>query len=270
MLSEQNRALVESALDAFARAMWDANKHISTSDLNRLLDAARTEGRGEGEPVAWRFKDGDGSWVVTAERALAERWALRSSPAEPLYASPIREPEISREAVHRILRTMVLEVLETTGGASIAPDAATSKAADAILNLAPVGLKADFTKALPGGALDDTTFEAVEEALDRADAPMRGENGRWLKITERIAALAAPVGGRGEGWRPIETAPKDGTPVLLSRGGDFLFGCWSGHGPDDPAGCWDADVEHGGQEIDPAPDHWQPLPPPPQEQGGMK
>lgn len=58
---------------------------------------------------------------------------------------------------------------------------------------APAGsgevLTADMTKALPGGALDDTTFQQIEDALDRADAPMRDESGKWLTLSERIAAL---------------------------------------------------------------------------------
>lgn len=56
-------------------------------------------------------------------------------------------------------------------------------------------LKPDFLRSLPGGSLDDSTFQAIEDALDRADAPCRadGDKGRWLTLTERIAALAAPT-----------------------------------------------------------------------------
>jgi hypothetical protein len=54
-------------------------------------------------------------------------------------------------------------------------------------------LRADFTKALPGGAIDDSTFEAVEEALDRAEAPARGEDGHWLTLPERVASLAGEI-----------------------------------------------------------------------------
>lgn len=51
-------------------------------------------------------------------------------------------------------------------------------------------LKADFTKALPGGAIDDATYEAVETALDQADAPIHS-GSRWLTLPERVTALAA-------------------------------------------------------------------------------
>lgn len=58
-------------------------------------------------------------------------------------------------------------------------------------------------------------------------------------------------------WQPIDTAPKDGTPVLLWVGGLWTTGRWSG---------WNWEVlETGiGYESDPVladdPTHWQPLP----------
>lgn len=58
-------------------------------------------------------------------------------------------------------------------------------------------------------------------------------------------------------WQPIETAPKDGTPVLLWVGSLWTTGRWSG---------WNWEVlETGiGYESDPVlpddPTHWQPLP----------
>ncbi len=54
-------------------------------------------------------------------------------------------------------------------------------------------LKADFTKAFPGGTMDDSTFEAVEHALDLAGAETRAEDGRWLTLPERVASLAAEL-----------------------------------------------------------------------------
>ena len=170
-----------------------------TNALNRLLDAARTEGRGEGQPVAWAYEytnhlKGDrapGGWLRAVAFEAPTRARVNAGFArnvQPLYASPIREPEISREAVEAALVEYEW-ALSTAGWPKTAAEI-TARTVDAILNLAPVGLKADFTKALPGGALDDTTFGAVEDALDRADAPMQAENGRWLTLPERIAALA--------------------------------------------------------------------------------
>lgn len=104
-LSPENKALIERALDAFARAMWNANKHISTRDLNRLLDAARQEGARGGEPVALREADvaylvrlverdlprshaGEGTLdrrdrEAAEQRAATIKLALYASPAEP-------------------------------------------------------------------------------------------------------------------------------------------------------------------------------------------
>jgi len=53
-----------------------------------------------------------------------------------------------------------------------------------------IELKADFLKALPSGQLDDSTFEQIEDALDRAEAPMQGDGDRWLTLPERIDALS--------------------------------------------------------------------------------
>jgi hypothetical protein len=49
-------------------------------------------------------------------------------------------------------------------------------------------LTADFTRSLPGGKMDDSTYEAIESALDKADAPMQTTDGRWLSLAERVAA----------------------------------------------------------------------------------
>lgn len=68
----------------------------------------------------------------------------------------------------------------------------------------------------------------------------------------------------GQGWRPIETAPKDGSNVLLvNRKGNIAAGSWlaggwwlrGGNGPDAFF-----NRHHG-------PTHWQPLPSPPAPEG---
>lgn len=55
-------------------------------------------------------------------------------------------------------------------------------------------LTCDFAQSLPGGKLDDSTYEKIETALDRADAPCM-KDGKWLSLHERIAALALPHQG---------------------------------------------------------------------------
>lgn len=55
-------------------------------------------------------------------------------------------------------------------------------------------LTADFTRALPGGKLDDATYEAIESALDRAGATIQ-DGPRWLTLAERVDALGRIVVG---------------------------------------------------------------------------
>lgn len=77
-------------------------------------------------------------------------------------------------------------------------------------------------------------------------------------------------------WQPIETAPKDGTPILLSNGVDVSFGNWikedfSIREIRDIEGRYVDQIENqqeaqwmdwdGGMQPDPT--HWMPLPPPP-------
>ena len=58
----------------------------------------------------------------------------------------------------------------------------------------PGDLHADFTRALPGGKLDDATYEAIESALDRAGATIQ-DGPRWLTLAERVDALGRIVVG---------------------------------------------------------------------------
>lgn len=92
-----------------------------------------------------------------------------------------------------------------------------------------------------------------------------------LWCADELEAALAAIGGE-QGWRPIESAPRDGTMVLL------FFTAWGSRGPDgrdNPPdskghtyiGRWDGsdwtDGEAGfyGRECT----HWRPLPAPPRE-----
>lgn len=50
-------------------------------------------------------------------------------------------------------------------------------------------LTADFTRGLPGGTLDDSTYSQIEDALDAIDAPATDSTGRYMTLVERIKAL---------------------------------------------------------------------------------
>lgn len=57
-------------------------------------------------------------------------------------------------------------------------------------------------------------------------------------------------------WRPIETAPKDGTKVVVYDEGDVWIAYWYRTSPQ-LFGWWA--IDHG---VNPT--HWLPLPPPPE------
>jgi len=52
-------------------------------------------------------------------------------------------------------------------------------------------------KSLPGGAIDDTTYSQIEDALDEIDAPMTAPDGRFFTLVERIKSLSVSRPDRG-------------------------------------------------------------------------
>ncbi|MGY3359715.1 hypothetical protein ACVWZK_006378 [Bradyrhizobium sp. GM0.4] len=73
-------------------------------------------------------------------------------------------------------------------------------------------------------------------------------------------AVAVPVEPAYGKWQPIETAPKDGTPVLLGFPG--YFHAMHGHHED---GVWgQLDSDFGFEHLPTQPTHWMPLPAPPE------
>ena len=74
------------------------------------------------------------------------------------------------------------------------------------------------------------------------------------------------------GWQPIETAPRDGTEILMTNGVDVSSGQWFSEyggtydqeGAPNGDGC-DAGWTDWSGGMQPDPTHWMPLPPPPIE-----
>lgn len=99
------------------------------------------------------------------------------------------------------------------------------------------------------------------------------KDGDYVKHDDHqqaVATLEAKVGRLQ--WQPIETAPKDGTRVLLYA--NLRRASLSGHDLDKDYGYWIVlgswEAEYGlwvdGSQCNPLPTHWMPLPEPPQEQ----
>lgn len=146
----------------------------------------------------------------------------------PLRASPIREPEISREALGEAI---YLALYEHQGAVWAANES----------------------------------------------------KGVWYDAADRLRAILnlAPVGGRGEGWRPISEAPRDGSYILAhvaDRDADDRWAHLAGrafvvrHEGKTSSGYdlgWSVHPGFGGCSDDWF-SGWQPLPPLPEEQGGMK
>ena len=105
-------------------------------------------------------------------------------------------------------------------------------------------------------------------------------------LQDQLAALSTPTQSApvGEGWRPIESAPRDGTCVLAgSTNHDAVEAvCWQDGLPS--GSTFDGEVEEGWVNDGPIKDrfyanprwftHWQPLPAPPasspRDQGGTE
>ncbi|MBS0370969.1 MAG: hypothetical protein JSS57_17445 [Proteobacteria bacterium] len=128
--------------------------------IEDLLDAARTEGRGDQEPVAWQeaaepfFRlarevinpvNGERPWHADSKDwmvvfSFAGQSVTLGDLRRAAVASPIREPEISRTALIETMRQHIKADAVGLAPAVIAHYlVGFEEAADAILNLAPVG-----------------------------------------------------------------------------------------------------------------------------------
>lgn len=91
---------------------------------------------------------------------------------------------------------------------------------------------------------------------------------RSLITTTQAEAYADARVREAQQWQPIETAPKDGTAILLSN----ERGAWmakydpvypSGYRPENPWFSLMLNHDHMRKGKPCAPTHWMPLPPPP-------
>lgn len=101
------------------------------------------------------------------------------------------------------------------------------------------------------------------------DVPRWEDAPSWIRDVALVAYLQGKLDAPKESravpqisgvWHPIETAPKDGTPVLLGFP-DYLH-AMHGHCED---GIWgQLDSDFGFEHLPTQPTHWMPLPTPPE------
>lgn len=111
-------------------------------------------------------------------------------------------------------------------------------------------------------------MQITDEMIDAA-AKAFWSDGITYKTERRQSVRAMLEAALAAAWRPIETAPKDGTEIILTNGLWVAVG-WYSHSPflwrDAQAGAWvDSDPRDGGGALSGvnAPTHWMPLPQPP-------
>lgn len=135
---------------------------------------------------------------------------------------------------------------------------------------------------------DDPDIEKAQEAVDESLRAVRDRVYEFRKRRDRATLAAGSQAVQVPGWRPIETAPKDGTMIMLGRpavvGTDEVEercaistpGYWQEGWEDsvDDMGCDDGFVDCQHQEFSPPrsfgaeayrslgtqPTHWMPMP----------
>lgn len=131
--------------------------------------------------------------------------------------------------------------------------------------------------------MTDKLREALSELVDRyADKTLTGvlvaadEQHPWIAKAMAALAESAPAPAQ-DGWRPIETALKDGERVLVADGDDGTYiarwtdDIWSEFGGRGGPSGWMPDsirLEDNAAAQLRHPERWMPLPTPPQEPQG--
>lgn len=83
----------------------------------------------------------------------------------------------------------------------------------------------------------------------------QGKRIAELEAALEAALSTAPAGDGVAGWQAMDSAPKDGTPIIGSNDDETAYICaWV---PDDDQGngCW---LEYGSDVVNPS--RWMPLP----------
>jgi hypothetical protein len=124
-----------------------------------------------------------------------------------------------------------------------------------------------------------------EQGVDEVSAELRTQHARITELEAKLEAvgaggvgplmgITAPPTAQAEGWRPIETAPKDGALIVLGARNGVWLGKYvpvyqSGYRPENPWSSMLLNHDHMAERYT-QPTHWMPLPPPPTSAEGVE
>lgn len=127
-----------------------------------------------------------------------------------------------------------------------------------------------------------------EQGVDEVAEELRRQHARIADLEAQLSAIGAggvePLRPRQclhgisepSGWMPIETAPKDGTLIVLGARNGVWLGKYlpvyrSGYRPENPWSSMLLNHDHMAERYT-RPTHWMPLPPSPSsaDEGGSK
>jgi hypothetical protein len=126
-----------------------------------------------------------------------------------------------------------------------------------------------------GGALRDACAE-----LDSRDSLLREARAEIEWLRAELRGREAALDAAGDGWQPIETAPRSTSTVVASGTyvrGEYILSFCPDESAVDPMGCicvvwWEPHLSNGiwmGEAGEPVrPTHWRPLPLPPRGHRG--
>jgi hypothetical protein len=126
-----------------------------------------------------------------------------------------------------------------------------------------IGFAPSAKRILAGSDLSQIVSEGADMTIPDDVMKMAEEvAGRIRSRDDAAQAIArAIMAERERQWRPIETAPKDGTAILLGHECAAFSGWW-----DDEYEWVDGETSMFGDLTSYEPTHWMPLPQPPQSE----
>ncbi len=129
------------------------------------------------------------------------------------------------------------------------------------IEAADVGYNLRLTKLIDGISEYTLTYSDGEEHV------FEDINDGYRHIRDRkFRAKAVAAIGAGMSWQSIETAPRDGTTILVGHSESVFSAWWEPDGwktGSGVAGWVDGCTNNDGDYSTYEPTHWQPLPPPP-------